>query len=116
ERQEAGLHDTKVDLDLGALLVGDVHHTPATRESFEIAHHIIPAHHVEYHVDPFPLSLSLDDLDEIFASVVDRAARAELDADGAFLWASGGGEDLVPARGHELDRRRADAARTAMHQ
>src|SRR6185436_5563733 len=106
ERQEAGLHDTKVDLDLGALLVGDVHHTPATRESFEIAHHIIPAHHVEYHVDPFPLSLSLDDL----------AARAELDADGAFLWASGGGEDLVPARGHELDRRRADAARTAMHQ
>src|SRR5207253_2494584 len=65
---------------------------------------------------PLPCVRFLEDGDKILLPVVDRALGAEVAADGAFLWAAGGREDTRAKGARELDRRRADAARPAVHE
>src|SRR5207237_8381927 len=86
---------------------------PRTRSNSSLHKDLRPC--LRSHRRPCPVRF-LEDCDKILLPVVDRALGAEVAADGAFLWAAGGREDTRAKGARELDRRRADAARPAVHE
>ena len=87
---------------------------PSTASSIEVARHVLAADHVENHVDAAAAGQIADRGHEIGLAIVDRALGAEPLARRALLRRAGGREDARAERARQLDRRRADAARSAV--
>ena len=105
-----------VQLGLGALQRRDLDEPAFDRQRLDVAREVVPADHVEDDVHAGAACQLADDRDEVFVPVVDASLRAEALAGGAFLGRPGRGKHACAERARELDRRRADAARSAVNQ
>ena len=111
--QPAHHHLGKVQLHLRPGQKGDLHQTPVVGQCLDVARQVRPADHVQDQVRP---AFGAQDVDEILGPVVDRPLCAQRQAGRAFVIRPGGGKDPRPQGDGNLDGRRADAGRTAMHQ
>src|SRR5262245_50171324 len=82
----------------------------------EIAGNVVAADDIENQIDTLAAGQLLDDVDEIVRAIVDCALGAELFAGAALLVGARGRKHPRAACDRELDRGRADAARSAVEQ
>ena len=115
DRQPLHHHWQEVELRrLRSLQEGD-HHQPAVHgQGADVAGHIGRADHVEDGVDATALGQGLHLGGEILRAVVDCRVGAQLQAGGAFVFRTGGGEDAGAEFPGKLDRGDADAAGAAV--
>ncbi|MCY1171417.1 hypothetical protein D9M73_115270 [compost metagenome] len=85
-------------------------------QAFEVARHIIAAHHIEHRRAALAPSDLGDTLDEVLGLVIDRMRRAERDRRRAFVVRASGDDHLQPEDRAQGDRHRADTAGAAMDQ
>ena len=116
-REPLRQHGPEIELfDHAALSGGDLHEAPFQREDGQISGEIGAADHVEHDIDAAPLREGLNLGDEILRPVIDREIGSERAAEGAFFVGSGGGDHHRAEGFGELDRGRADAARSAVNE
>ena len=94
----------------------DLHEATIHREARQISAPRSRPHDVEHEIDTLSIGEIADGAREIRRAVIDSAGSAELLAHAALLVGAGRSEHPDPAAGRELDRRRADAAGTAVEE
>src|SRR5690606_4164233 len=99
---------------LGTAKRGDLDDAALDGGGVVVAVDIIAANHVKDYLDALAAGLLLDDADEVFLAVVNRAGGAAADAGQALLPAPRRCEDPRAEGVRKLDRGGADAGRAAM--